>query len=135
MRRNFGKLVLCDLNFFDGTFGDGGIYASAEDLLRWDLALRQGALLPLEVYQEAYVPGRLNSGASTTYGFGWEIGPSGVVEHWGEWEGFAAHMRRDLRQNVLLVTLSNLGPADRVDPICRELAEYVGRLNWSGATS
>jgi hypothetical protein len=58
-----------------------------------------------------------------------------VVEHWGEWEGFAAHVRRDLRQDVLLVALSNLGPASTVDPICRELAAYVGRLDWSGATS
>jgi CubicO group peptidase (beta-lactamase class C family) len=133
LRRNFGRLVLSDLNLFDGIFGDGGIYASAEDLVRWDAALRAGTLLPREVYEQAYVPGRLNNGETTAYGFGWEILPSNVVDHWGEWEGFAAHVRRDLRQHTLLVALSNLGPAKAVDPICKELAAFVGRLDWSEA--
>ena len=39
MRRRFGcfgKRVSSDMNYLDGVFGDGGIHASAEDLLRWD---------------------------------------------------------------------------------------------------
>ena len=131
LRRNSGGRILCDLNFLDGVFGDGGIYASAEDLVRWDAALRAGTLLPGEVYERAYVPGKLNNGASTEYGLGWEIDPPDVVEHWGEWEGFAAHVRRDLRQHVLLVTLSNLGPAEAVDPLCQEVAGFVSRWDWS----
>jgi CubicO group peptidase (beta-lactamase class C family) len=133
LRRNFGRVELCDLNFFDGLFGDGGIYASAMDLLRWDEALRRGTLLPCEIYEEAYRPGRLNNGNSTGYGFGWEIEPSSVVEHWGEWEGFAAHIRRDLKQHTLLVALSNLGPANAVDPVFKAIAAFVSRIDWSAA--
>lgn len=133
MRRSFGRLVASDLNFLDGIFGDGGIYASAEDLVRWDAALRAGTLLPCEFYAQAYVPGKLNNGGSTGYGMGWEIEPPDVVEHWGEWEGFSAHVRRDLRQHMLLVALSNLGPSNAVDPICKELAAFVGGMEWSGA--
>ena len=134
LRRSVGRMVLSDLNFFDGIFGDGGIYSSAEDLLRWDVALRAGTLLPAEIYQQAYVSGRLNNGEATGYGFGWEIEPPNVVEHWGAWEGFVTHVRRDLVRNTLLVTLSNLGPASTTDPICEALAAFVGRMNWSGAT-
>ena len=54
-----------------------------------------------------------------------------MVEHWGEWEGFAAHVRLDLRRHVLTVTLSNLGPAEAVDPFCQEVAGFVGRWDWS----
>ena len=131
-QRQLGKKVLCDLNFLDGVFGDGGIYSSAEDLMRWDVALRDGALLPPDVYEQAYVSGRLNNGELTGYGFGWEIEPAGVVEHWGEWEGFTAHVRRDLKQRSLLVALSNQGPASTVDPICKELGQLVGRIVWPG---
>lgn len=133
LRRSSGRTMLSDLNFFDGIFGDGGIYSSAEDLLRWDIALRANKLLPAEIYQQAYVSGRLNNGDAIDYGFGWEIEPSNVVEHWGAWEGFVSHVRRDLMQHTLLVTLSNLGPASETDPICEALAAFVGRMNWSGA--
>jgi CubicO group peptidase (beta-lactamase class C family) len=129
-RRHLGRKVICDLNFLDGVFGDGGIYSSAEDLVRWDAALRDGTLLPPDIYEQAYVSGQLNNGELTGYGFGWEIEPAGVVEHWGEWEGFTAHVRRDLKQRSLLVALSNQGPANTVDPICKELGQLVRRIVW-----
>jgi len=127
-RKSFGKNVRCDLNFLDGVFGDGGIYSSAEDLVRWDRALRDGTLLPREVYQESYVSGRLNNGEPTGYGFGWEIEPDNVVDHRGEWEGFTAYIRRDLNRHTLLVVLSNLAPASYVDAVCSELRRFVSGL-------
>lgn len=119
------RIVRRDLNFLDGVFGDGGIYASAEDLVRWDAALREGALLPVEVYEQATVSGRLNNGEAAGYGFGWEIEPARVVEHWGEWEGFSAFVRRDIERGGILIVLSNLGPPDRVGPICGALCDFV----------
>jgi CubicO group peptidase (beta-lactamase class C family) len=127
-RKNFGKNVRCDLNFLDGVFGDGGIYASAEDLVRWDCALRDGTLIPREAYQQAYVSGRLNNGETTGYGFGWEIEPGNVVDHRGEWEGFTSYVRRDLNRHTLVVVLSNLAPASSVDPICAQLRRFVSDL-------
>jgi len=127
-RRQQGRTMPCDLNFLDGVYGDGGIYSSAHDLVRWDRALREGTLLPREVYQEAYVSGRLNNGEPTGYGFGWEIEPDNVVEHWGEWEGFTSFIRRDLTRHTLLVVLSNLGPASEVDPICADISRFVANI-------
>ncbi len=121
----FGKKVSCDLNYLDGVFGDGGIYSSAEDLVRWDCALRDGTLIPCEAYEEAYVSGRLNNGETTGYGFGWEVEVPGIVEHWGEWEGFTSYLGRDLKTNVLLVVLSNLGPTDVVNDISAELRIFA----------
>jgi len=121
----FGKKLRADLNYLDGVFGDGGLYASAEDLVRWDAALREGVLLPRETYRQAYVSGRLNNGTSTGYGFGWEIAAPNVVEHWGEWEGFTSYMRRDVGEHTLFVLLSNMGPSACVDPISAELAALV----------
>jgi CubicO group peptidase (beta-lactamase class C family) len=134
-RRSAGRNLRCDLNFLDGIYGDGGIYASAEDLVRWDAGLRDGSLLPREAQEPAYVSGRLNNGEPTGYGFGWEIEPSNVVEHWGEWEGFAAFVRRDLTRHTLLVVLSNMGPPDSVKPMCGELTAFTQAIEWPAATA
>jgi CubicO group peptidase (beta-lactamase class C family) len=131
MRRRFGcfgRRVSSDMNYLDGVFGDGGIHASVEDLLRWDAALRAGTLVPHELYEQAYTSGRLNDGEATGYGFGWEVRPRHVVEHLGEWEGFTTCLRRDLRKHTLLVVLSNLGPAACVDEISAQLGRVVDTI-------
>jgi CubicO group peptidase (beta-lactamase class C family) len=128
----FGRKERCDLNYLDGVFGDAGICASAEDLLRWDTALRDGTLIPCAVYQAAYVSGRLNNGEATGYGYGWEIGPSNVVDHLGEWEGFTSYVRRDLKTHTLLVVLSNLGPSAYVEAMSVELEAFVENMEFSG---
>jgi CubicO group peptidase (beta-lactamase class C family) len=125
LRRTFGRKRLYDLNYLDGIFGDGAIYASAEDLVRWDAALRVGTLMPTEIYAQAYVSGRLNDGETTGYGFGWEVDPPNVVWHGGEWEGFTSYLRRDLTRQMLLIVLSNLAPSHPVEAISAELATLV----------
>jgi CubicO group peptidase (beta-lactamase class C family) len=124
----FGKKLFWDLNYLDGVFGDGGIYASARDLVRWDAALRDGTLIAREIYGEAYVSGTLNNGERTGYGFGWEIAPPDRAEHWGEWEGFTTYLGRDLQKQTLLVMLSNLAPAVCVDAITSELKAFVAQV-------
>ena len=128
----FGRKMRCDLNYLDGLFGDAGICASAEDLLRWDAALRDGTLIPNEIYREAYVSGKLNNGEATGYGFGWEIGASNVVDHFGEWEGFTSYVRRDLKKRTFLVVLSNLGPAAYVKAMSTELEAFVENIEFGG---
>jgi len=131
MRKRFaglGRKVRYDLINLDGVFGDGGIYASAQDIVRWDRALRDGTLIANDVYAQAYVPGRLNSGATSGYGCGWQIEAPGVVSHWGQWQGFTAYVRRNLTTAALLVVLSNLAPAAQVEAMCAEpeqVAEQV----------
>jgi CubicO group peptidase (beta-lactamase class C family) len=125
VRRELQARLAADLNYLDGVFGDAGIYASAEDLVRWDAALRDGALIPTTVYAEAYNSGELNNGTKTGYGFGWEIDPPDVVWHWGELQGFTAYLRRDLGRNTLLVLLSNMGPSAWLEPLSAELTEFA----------
>ena len=124
----FGKRVNNDLNYLDGVFGDGSIYASAEDLVRWDAALRDGTLIACEAYEQAYVSGKLNDGRAISYGFGWEIKAANVVEHRGAWEGFTSYLRRDLKKHTLVVVLSNLGPWACVDVVGAELVNFVESL-------
>lgn len=103
-----GKIVRNDLVRFDGIIGDGNIYASAEDLLKWDQALYTEKLVKASTFQEAITPAKLNNGEATRYGFGWFIAEEGkVVSHTGGWVGFRNILVRYLDNNKTLVVLSN----------------------------
>jgi CubicO group peptidase (beta-lactamase class C family) len=63
-----------DQSVTSATRGDGGIYASVADLFLWDRALYTENLVSAATMRKIFTPGRLNNGASTGYGFGWELG-------------------------------------------------------------
>lgn len=115
---HFGSYVRHDLNRFDGAAGDGNIYSTARDLVIWDQALREGRLLPLEVYAEAYEPYRLRPGevAKTSFfgaplqgGLGWNVQDKPVVTAYGSWLGFSNVYRREIESGAVLVVLTNSG--------------------------
>jgi D-alanyl-D-alanine carboxypeptidase len=49
------------------------IVSSLEDLMKWDVALRNGTLLPKMLLDKAWTPYKLNDGRSTQYGLGWAV--------------------------------------------------------------
>ncbi len=103
-----GKIVKNDLVRFDGIIGDGNIYSSAEDLLKWDQALYTEKLVKTSTFQEAITPAKLKDGQATSYGFGWFIAEDGkVVSHTGGWVGFRNILVRYLEGKRTLVVLSN----------------------------
>ena len=103
-----GKILKNDLIRFDGIIGDGNIYSSAEDLLKWDQALYTETLVKSSTFQEAITPAKLNNGEATSYGFGWFISEDGkVVSHTGGWVGFRNILVRYLEDNRTLILLSN----------------------------
>lgn len=102
------KPVLNDLVRFDGIVGDGNIYSSAEDLLKWDQALYTEKLVKKSTLQEAFTPGRLNNGEPTEYGFGWGIvEPGKTVAHTGGWVGFGTLIIRYIDQDQTIIVLDN----------------------------
>jgi len=58
-RQEDGIIVEADQNLTSAVLGDGGIYCSAEDYLKWDKALWEGTLLSKEVISEMMTPGRI----------------------------------------------------------------------------
>jgi len=103
-----GQPVLNDLMAFDGIVGDGNVYASAEDLLKWDRALYTEKLVKKSTLQEAFTSGKLLNGKSTGYGFGWFVDDRGTrVEHTGSWVGFYTQIIRYTDKDQTLIWLSN----------------------------
>ena len=54
-----------DWNYLNGMIGDGGVYASARDLLKWDQALYTDKLVSEESIAEAFTSGKTNDGDET----------------------------------------------------------------------
>lgn len=97
-----------DLTYLDGILGDGGIYATAQDLLKWDQALYTDQLVKSATLKQAFQPGKLDNGQATEYGFGWLVDADGEwVAHTGSWVGFRTSISRRLKTKDTVIILTN----------------------------
>ena len=117
-----GRFLLTDQSVTSATLGDGGVYTSVEDLVRWDQALYPGGLMDSTTMTQATTPPLLPND-STQYGFGWFIDTYRGVRRWrhtGETSGFRNAIQRypDRRFTVIILTNRNGG-----DPAA--IAEHI----------
>jgi CubicO group peptidase (beta-lactamase class C family) len=98
-------------NFYqNGVVGDKGVYASVDDLFKWDQSLYNGMLVSDYTLQEAFTPGSPKiSKWKDNYGFGWRLKGERVktVYHYGWWKGFRTYFIRDLYQEKTIIVLTN----------------------------
>lgn len=100
--------VTDDLLFLDGIVGDGNVYSSVEDLLKWDQALYTEKLVSKATFKEAMTPAKLSDGTFTDYGFGWSIINHGAeISHSGGWAAFSTYIDRYIAMKKTFVILDN----------------------------
>ncbi len=90
--------------------GAAGVWASASDLLKWDLALTTGKVLKLESYKAMTAPRTLTTGKISDYGCGLNVGTVNgepVIRHTGGVSGFLSGNVFLPRAKAGLVVLSN----------------------------
>jgi CubicO group peptidase (beta-lactamase class C family) len=95
----------------NGVVGDKGVYASIEDLYKWDQALYHEKLVSNQTLQEAFTGGSPRSYRRVyNYGFGWRIKEDrdSTVFHYGWWKGFRSFFIRDMVQEKTIIVLTNL---------------------------
>lgn len=95
------------------TTGDGGIFSTTHDLLRWQQYLLHNAL-PDTTLRPAFQPVVLPDGSISYYGFGWEISNengSKIITHTGGLNGFRSVIRIDRKNNTVIIALTNKGDA------------------------
>lgn len=106
-----GEKVFEDMHYVNPVQGDGGIYASLEDLRKWDRALYTDKIISEASKKEVFSPFVLKNGDTTDYGFGWFLdkSPSGkkVVLHSGGWVGFRTFIYREIEEDNCFILLSN----------------------------
>jgi CubicO group peptidase (beta-lactamase class C family) len=101
---------------FDGVVGDKGVYSTAEDMLKWDNALKSGRILPGEALEEAYKPRSFEpesfaNSDEKNYGYGWRMTKqadgNNIIYHNGWWHGNNNVFARNLRDNTTIIVLGN----------------------------
>lgn len=94
----------------DALYAAGCMQSTAEDLLKWNQALKSGLLLKQQTLQLAYTPQPLKNGTPTTYGFGWHIWDlrgSATYRHGGALPGFTSETLYLPQEDVYIVMLLN----------------------------
>jgi CubicO group peptidase (beta-lactamase class C family) len=116
--REDGRWTRTDQSITSAVLGDGGIYASIDDLATWLRALDADRLLPSEARQLATSAHAVVTGEPgvDAYGYGWRLGP-GTLWHSGETRGFRNVMVRWPDEGLTVIVLTN-----RDDPAPRGLA-------------
>ena len=116
------RWVRTDQSPTSATRGDGGIYASVEDLARWDAALYDDRLLDAGSRRLAFTPHVRVTGEpyEAGYGYGWRI-TGETLWHSGESIGFRNVIVRWPARRITVVLLTN-----RNDPEPYALALRIG---------
>ena len=109
LRRGYSKIPE---DYLNGVWGDKGIYATVEDMYRFDMALKYNILVKSESIEEAFTPFAPQNKKHPTkfYGFGWRIKyleEQKIVYHFGWWRGFKTGYLKNMSRDVTLIILNN----------------------------
>lgn len=93
--------------FVDGVAGDGGVFSSVNDFIKWDKFWYENKLISTKNLKEAFKKPTLNNGEKSNYGFGWVIVNENVVMHNGAWLAANTYFVRNTKKKTSFVLLDN----------------------------
>jgi CubicO group peptidase (beta-lactamase class C family) len=102
--------------------GAAGLNSNVPDLLRFDAALRSGAILRLDALATLWQPARLADGREVHYGIGWDLDRTAGHRSAGHEGGGATTIRRFIDDDATVVLLTN-GARQRWD--VEDLAQRI----------
>jgi CubicO group peptidase (beta-lactamase class C family) len=106
----FGRKL--EKDFYDDIMGDKGIYSTTQDLLKWYKVLKSETVLTKESLREMYTPRSFEHPGLRNYGYGFrlwvnELQQTDYIYHTGWWKGYNTIMFFDLREDFVVILLSN----------------------------
>lgn len=125
-RQEGGQFIFSDQSLTSAVLGDGGIYSSVEDLLKWDQALYTEKLVNKTTLDLAFTAGLLPEGKSLEYDFGWRIDQyhnQPRLWHTGSTSGFRNVIQRYPEARFTVIILTN-----RAEPDVQALADKLTDL-------
>lgn len=99
-------------DIYDDVVGDKGVYSTAPDLLKYYQVLKEGTIVNKEYLREMYTPRSFEHPGIRNYGYGFrlwvnELQQTEYIYHTGWWKGYNTIMFFDLRNDFVLIVLSN----------------------------
>ncbi|MBK8944643.1 MAG: beta-lactamase family protein [Ignavibacteriae bacterium] len=104
-----------DQSSTSAVLGDGGIYSSTIDLLKWNEEVENPTLLPKEKFAQSFVKGKNNKGEEFDYGFGWRLDPYKNykrIYHTGSTCGFSNIYMKIPELDLTVIILINIRDYD-----------------------
>ena len=104
------RFKLTDQNLTSSVLGDGGVYSSVADLVKWDRALYTTRLVSRKLLETGFTPFVPSEFPGSGYGFGWFIGTHrGFKEvwHYGDSLGFTTRISRFPEAKLSVIVLAN----------------------------
>lgn len=95
----------------------GGLLSSAEDLIRYSIALDEGRLGSANAMNLMSAPGALRDGTPLEYSLGWELwneGGTHYVDKYGSGTGVSSYLLRIPAQHLALAVLVNVSAGNSV---------------------
>lgn len=122
-------------DFYDNILGDKGIYATSHDLLKWHQALKGERILSKESLREIYTPRSFEYPGLRNYGYGFRLWvnekqQTDYVYHTGWWKGYNTIMFFDLREDFVIIILSN-----KLNRSIYHIKEIIEVLHYGKKTS
>jgi CubicO group peptidase (beta-lactamase class C family) len=94
---------LNNLNDWGWARGAGTVFSTADDMLQWDIALREHKILPQELLEKAWTPYILKNGERINYGYAWDVNLNKgirIISHSGGINGFATQSVHVPEKNI-----------------------------------
>ena len=107
--------VNSDQSLTSAVLGDGGIYSSTIDLIKWDRAIDSTTLLKSDKLSKMFEKAILPNGEIVDYGLGWRLDPyKGYVRqyHTGGTSGFSNIYMKLPQFNLTIIVLINIKDFD-----------------------
>ena len=105
-----GRWVRADQSNTSAVLGDGGIYTSVDEMVKWSRALFGHRIVRASTQQLAWTSATLANGQPGGYGFGWFVGHDARglrLWHNGETRGFTNGVVVYPQQRLMVVLLTN----------------------------
>jgi len=113
-QESFGEELTSDIEYvkyFDGAYGQGRIYSTAKDLLKWAEFLKSNTLFTKAQTNTVISNYQLNSKENTNYGFGLFVGENKkygkIINHSGGWGGYTTFLEQHLTNDKIIILLQN----------------------------
>jgi CubicO group peptidase (beta-lactamase class C family) len=105
-----GHFTRTDQSSTSATLGDGGIYTSVSDMMKWNRALDEASLVDSATMHRAWSPTALTDGTESGYGYGWfvaTVNGEPQLRHHGESTGFTNAILKYPARRLTIIILTN----------------------------
>jgi len=117
------SLIKIQPTSFDGIVGDGAVFSSVDDLLKWNQFWLHNPLISNKTIKEAYITPKLNNGGMSNYGFGLLI-ENNQIWHNGSWLGARTLLIRNPQKEICIAILENAS-----NPNIDTIHIWINKLN------